>query len=82
VAYKLRPLADNERAEALMKHAEARGLELERAAADYLLGRVDRDMVALGCWLDRLDRASLVEQRRLTIPFIRRLLEADSASAG
>ena len=77
VAYRLQPLAHGERLDALLVHARARGLELERTAAEYLLDRVDRDMVELGRWLDRLDRASLVEQRKLTIPFIRALLAAE-----
>ena len=77
VAYRLQPPDDSARVDALLVHADARGLELERAAAQYLLQRVDRDMAALLDWLDRLDSASLAEQRRLTIPFIRRLLEAE-----
>lgn len=80
VAYRLKPLAHGERLDALLVHARARGLELERGAAEYLLDRVDRDMVGLGRWLERLDRASLVERRRLTIPFIRALLAADAGS--
>jgi DnaA family protein len=74
VSYRLKSLADDERALALRLHADARGLELEPAAAEYLLKRVDRDMSALAGWLDRLDRESLIEQRRLTIPFIRERL--------
>jgi DnaA family protein len=76
VAYRLQPLAHSERLDALLVHARARGLDLERGAAEYLLDRVDRDMVALQRWLDRLDRASLAEHRKLTIPFIRDLLAA------
>ena len=68
------------RLEALLAHAAARGLELERSAAEYLLHRVDRDLAGLSRWLDRLDRASLIEQRKLTIPFIRGLLAAEAAS--
>ena len=78
VTYRLKALGDRERALALRKHAEARGLDLEPAAADYLLRRVDRDMRALTVWLDRLDRESLVEQRRLTVPFIRERLTGGS----
>jgi DnaA family protein len=81
VSYRLKPLADADRAAALCRQAAARGLELEPAVAEYLLHRVDRDMRALGQWLDRLDRASLAEQRRLTIPFIRGLLARESADA-
>jgi DnaA family protein len=80
VSYRLQPLADEDRLEALLAHAAARGLELERGAAEYLLHRVDRNLMGLSRWLDRLDQASLIEQRKLTIPFIRRLLAAGSAS--
>jgi DnaA-homolog protein len=80
IAYRVQPLADEDRLAALLAHASARGLELERGAAEYLLHRVDRDMAGLGRWLDRLDRASLIEQRKLTIPFIRGLLAAEGAS--
>ncbi|MEO8464270.1 MAG: DnaA regulatory inactivator Hda [Gammaproteobacteria bacterium] len=79
VAYRLKPVGDAERALAVRLHAEARGLELDPAAADYLLRRVDRDMRALTALLDRLDRDSLVEQRRLTIPFIRERLTGRSS---
>lgn len=74
VSYRLQPLDDGDRVLALVAHAAARGLELERPAAEYLLHRVERDMAGLDAWLERLDRASLAERRRLTIPFIRELL--------
>jgi DnaA family protein len=77
VTYRLAPLADDERAAALRLHASARGLELDAAAAEFLLKRVPRDMSALIQWLARLDRASLSAQRRLTIPFIRAQLDAE-----
>jgi DnaA-homolog protein len=79
VGYRLKPLDDRERAAAVRLHAQARGIELDPAVADYLLRRVDRDMRVLTVWLDRLDRDSLVEQRRLTIPFIRARLAAGLA---
>ena len=74
VTYRLAPLDDAERAQALRLHAAARGLALEAAAAEFLLARVARDMSALTSWLARLDRASLTAQRKLTIPFIRELM--------
>jgi DnaA family protein len=77
VTYRLAPLADGDRAAALRLHATARGLELDAAAAEFLLKRVARDMTALTSWLARLDRASLSAQRRLTIPFIREQLGAE-----
>ena len=77
VVYRLEPLQDDDQIAALIGHARARGLELDRAAAEYLQHRVARDMSGLTEWLERLDRASLVAQRRLTIPFIRELLAVE-----
>ncbi|HEY8522029.1 MAG TPA: DnaA regulatory inactivator Hda [Gammaproteobacteria bacterium] len=72
--YRLEPLRDEERLAALVEHARVRGIELDPPVAEYLLRRVSRDMPELTRWLERLDRASLEAQRRLTIPFVRSLL--------
>lgn len=81
VTYRLAPLTDTDRAAALKLHAAARGLELEDAAAEFLLKRVARDMRVLTQWLARLDRASLSARRRLTVPFIREHL-AEAVAPG
>lgn len=81
VAYRLAPLDDAGRADALRLHAAARGLALDAPAAEFLLKRVDRDMAALTRWLARLDVESLRAQRRLTIPFIRELLARSAPNA-
>jgi DnaA family protein len=81
IGYRLKPLDDEERLVALCGHAAARGLEIDRSAGEYLLTRVDRDMAEVGVWLERLDRASLAEQRKITIPFIRELLAGRGADA-
>lgn len=71
VVYRLCELGDEDRLAALIGHAQTRGLELDEAAARFLLSRVDRDMAEICRWLDVLDRASLVAQRKLTLPFVR-----------
>jgi DnaA-homolog protein len=81
VTYRLAQLGDNDRATALRLHAAARGLTLDAAAADFLLKRVEREMSVLTELLERLDRASLTAQRRLTIPFIRKLIERSEPNA-
>ena len=48
----------------------------------YILGRYPRDMHSLFDLLDRIDRASLAQQRRVTIPFLRRLEEEGKDDAG
>jgi DnaA family protein len=75
VVYQLRDLDDAGRLEALRLRAAQRGLQLPPETADYLLRRMPRDLPSLFELLDHLDEASLVAQRRLTVPFIRDALE-------
>jgi DnaA family protein len=71
----LSPLDDDGRRLVLRGRAQRRGLVLEDAALDWLLRRVGRDLSGLTALLDRLDRASLAAQRRITVPFLRATLE-------
>lgn len=73
----LEPLDDSGRADVLRLRAQRRGLQIDDAAIDWLLKRVDRDLVSLTTLLDRLDRESLAAQRRLTVPFLRSVLSHD-----
>jgi DnaA-homolog protein len=75
VVYQLRELDDDGRIEALRLRAAQRGLQLPYETSEYLLKRMPRDLRSLFDILDQLDEASLVAQRRLTIPFIRDALE-------
>jgi DnaA family protein len=73
---KLQPLEEGERLEALRLHASRRGLELPDDTASFLLNRLPRDMHSLCAFLDTLDEAALVAQRRLTVPFVSAFLKA------
>jgi len=68
-------LDDGGRREALRRRAARRGLELDDAVLDWLFRRVDRDLKSLTALLDRLDRAAMAAQRRLTVPFVRQCLD-------
>lgn len=72
--YQLRPLDDGGKLALLRLRAQARGLQLEDGVAAYLLRRCARDPRDLMELLETLDRASLVNQRRLTIPFVKSVL--------
>ncbi len=81
--YALVPL-DDEGLAALAAHlAGARGLELPKAAAAWLVRRLPRDPASIADAVARLDGAALAAQRRLTIPFLRSVffeaLEAEPA---
>ena len=71
----VQPLNEEQQLAALTLRAKLRGLELPDETGRYLLRRLPRDMATLAELLDTLDVASLVAQRRLTIPFIRDVLE-------
>ncbi len=77
----LQPLDDAGRRHVLEDRAVRSGLQLDPAALDWLLRRVGRDLASLAALLDRLDRASLAAQRRVTVPFLRQVLGEDGRAA-
>nr|WP_276594932.1 DnaA regulatory inactivator Hda [Xanthomonas campestris] len=68
-------LDDVARAAVLRDRAQRRGLALDEAAIDWLLTHSERELAGLVALLDRLDRESLAAQRRVTVPFLRRVLD-------
>ncbi len=75
LVYPIRPVDDQARLELLQLRAQERGLDLPEETGRFLLSRYPRDLPTLCELLDRLDHASLVAQRRLTIPFIKTVLD-------
>ncbi|MGS2723102.1 DnaA regulatory inactivator Hda [Porticoccus sp. GXU_MW_L64] len=75
LSLQLPALADEQKVLLLQFCARQRGLELADAPAQYLFSRLPRDIGQLVVALDQLDKASLQSQRRLTIPFIRQILQ-------
>jgi len=73
--YGLKPLSDNDRTGLLLERARARGIELPHDAARHLLSHLPRDAGSLVQALDRLDRALLTAQRKLTLSFVQQWLK-------
>jgi len=73
--FHLRALDEAARMAALQLRASHRGLELPADTARFLMTRSRRDMKSLYELLDRLDLEALRAQRRLTIPFVRDVLQ-------
>lgn len=73
--FQLKALDEEDELEALRLRAVSRGLDLPEETARYLLRRFPRDMTTLGRLLDEIDFASLSAQRRLTIPFVKSILD-------
>lgn len=76
----LKPLTDEDKLQALTLQAHNIGLKLEPAVGRFLLTHCRRDLPSLRELLLRLDHASLVAKRRLTLPFVRSYLEKDPSS--
>lgn len=72
----LHPLDDDGRRALLRLRADRRGLQVDDAAVEWLLRRTDRDLASLTALFERLDRASLVEQRRITVPFLKQVMDS------
>src|SRR4029078_5447301 len=75
MVFKLSPLADDEKLTVLTRRANGRGIGLPEEVAKYLLTHCPRHMATLFAALDALDKASLAAKRRLTIPFVKEVLE-------
>jgi len=76
VVLTLQPLDEQEQLAALQLRAQLRGCELPEETGQFLLRRLPRNMAALCTFLDELDTASLVAQRRLTVPFVKAVMKS------
>jgi DnaA family protein len=74
VQFTLAPLDEDARRAVLQRRAAERGLTLEPDVIEFLFRRHARDLGALTTLLDHIDRESLAQQRRITLPFVRRLI--------
>jgi DnaA family protein len=70
----LRLLTDDDKQKLLKQKAHQRGMELGDDVARFLLNRYERDIRSLVAILDQLDKASIIHQRKLTIPFVKSIL--------
>ena len=74
VVTQIKPLSDDDKMDAFLFRAKQRGLLLQDEAVKYLFNRFSRDLGDLLQCLDQLDKASIREQRKITIPFIKEVL--------
>lgn len=72
--YHLQGLDEQALEGALRLHANARGIELPDVVIHYLFTHFKRDASTLVELLEVLDYASLQEQRKVTVPFIKQVL--------
>lgn len=74
LVFQLQPLSDEDTLRALQLRASRRGIQLTDEVGLFILARGDRDMASLFQLLDQLDKASLAAKHKLTIPFVKQVL--------
>ncbi len=65
---------DELKVEILKQKANERSFELSDEVIEFLIRRVDRNLTSLIEVLDKIDHASLAEKRKITIPFVKGLI--------
>lgn len=75
MSFQLFSLTDEQKQGALIQRADLRGIKMPQEVAKYIVNHWQRDMSALLNSLDKLDEQSLQQQRKLTIPFIKSILD-------
>lgn len=75
---KIQSLSDNDRITALIFKAGQMGFEISPQAGHFLLAHYDKDFSSLWPLLTKLDRASLAAKRKLTIPFLKQIMNEET----
>jgi len=81
LVFQLRPLGEQGLREAFRKEIELRSLQASDEVLGYVLRRFPRRMNILKEMVDTLDKISLLEQRRITIPFIKTVFDEAERAA-
>ena len=79
LTFRVLPLTDTEKRDALAAHAKQRGFSIPGDVTAYLLTHARRDMGSLIAALDCLDRFSLETGRPITVPLLKAALQPDLA---
>ena len=75
LVYQVHGLSDEEKAQALAQHAQARGFALPPEVTQYLLRHGRRDLPSLMAALDALDAHSLRLHRAPSVPLLKEILQ-------
>lgn len=70
----IKNLTDEEKMSVLQLRATCRGFQLPDEVASYLIHHYSRNLRDLLLILEKLDQASLIEKRKITIPFVKRVI--------
>ncbi|HSW94033.1 MAG TPA: DnaA regulatory inactivator Hda [Gammaproteobacteria bacterium] len=75
IVFQLQALTDEEKLQLIIMRATLRGMTLSEEVGKFILTHSPRHVSTLFAALDVLDKVSLAAQRKLTIPFVKTVLE-------
>lgn len=75
---KIKDLSDHDRIAALIFKADRLGFEITQQSGRFLVSHYDRDPESLWALLEKLNLASLAAKRKLTVPFLKEILEQET----
>lgn len=80
LVFRIHPLSDLDKAQALAVRAEAHGMRLPEDVVRYMLTHCRRDLPHLLATVDALDNLSLSRKRAVSLPLLKELLHASPTS--
>ena len=72
--FHLKQLKDEELLQTISQRARQLGLEIPMEVAEYLMKHCRRDIGELFEIVNRLDRETIIQQRKVTLPLVRSVL--------
>jgi len=81
ITWALKPLDDATKTKILQFRAHKLGLQLPDHVAEYLINHYARDMQTQINYLETLEKASLSSMRKITVPFIKEILQQNISQA-
>lgn len=74
LGFHIKTFTDDEKIHFLQFQAKQKGMDLSLSSAEYILRRYNRDLNSLHQLIEKLAEVTLIESRRLTVPFIKSFL--------
>jgi DnaA family protein len=78
LALKIKVLSDDDQIAALIFKANQLGFEITPQTGDFLVSHYDRNPESLWTLLDKLNLETLAAKRKLTVPFLKQILEQEA----
>jgi DnaA family protein len=76
--FHIKPLSDTQKKQAFLERAQQLGFVINEEVSKFMLRYYSRDIRDLFSALEKLDRASMIHKRKLTIPFVKEILKIEN----